>query len=116
MAGSAAIAEDDQRFRRIFVNEEINDAGIYAFNVYIRGIPSIITIDDFLPWSSYSPYFAGIGLDGSLWAPLLEKVWAKTNVNYENTIGGDPAEPMEFFTNSPTKSFDIVDLNADALW
>jgi len=26
---------------------------------------------------------AGVGLDGALWGPLLEKAWAKTVGNYE---------------------------------
>jgi len=62
------------------------------------------------------PYFAQPGWDGSLWGPLLEKAWAKTNGNYENLDAGFPSEGFKFLTNAPTATYTIADLDADSLW
>ena len=63
-----------------------------AFNVYIRGIPIIVTIDDILPFTQTNdvlvPMFANIGSDGALDGALLEKLWAKISGNYERTAAG----------------------------
>jgi hypothetical protein len=62
--------------------------------MYIRGKPTIVVIDDYIPFmnggttSESMPIFANIGVDGALWGPLLEKVWAKINGNYESTAAG----------------------------
>ena len=45
-----AYAEEEARFRDMFVIKEANEIGLYAFNVYIKGKPEIIVIDDYLPF------------------------------------------------------------------
>jgi len=45
----AAVAEEEERFKKIFVSKEKNNAGLYAFNVYIRGIPRLVVVDDTVP-------------------------------------------------------------------
>jgi len=45
-----AFAEEEKRFKEMFVIQEINDIGIYAFNMYIRGKPTIVVIDDYIPF------------------------------------------------------------------
>jgi len=79
----AAVAEDEERIKKAFITEERNDAGIYAFNVFVRGLPTIVTIDEYLLTSGDNGQFARISGDGSMWVPLLEKAWAKVNGNYE---------------------------------
>ncbi len=56
-------------------------------NVFVRGLPNVITVDENVPTSIYTalPIFTGINKDGAIWAPILEKVWAKLNGNYERT-------------------------------
>ena len=46
LGGIASIAEDEDRIKKVFVNEQKNSAGIYAFNVYVRGLPTIVTVDE----------------------------------------------------------------------
>jgi len=46
LGGIASVAEDEERIKRVFINEQTNSAGIYAFNVFIRGLPTIVTVDD----------------------------------------------------------------------
>lgn len=50
IAGIVAFAEATESFRDIFVVQEVNDSGIVCFNIFIRGIPRIVCIDDLLPF------------------------------------------------------------------
>ena len=92
IAGISAMAEYSERLKKAFVIQEMNKSGILAFNMWVKGIPVVVTIDDILPFESVSgiskPFFSDIGLNGALWGPLLEKVWAKINGNYERTAAG----------------------------
>ena len=58
-----------------------------------------------------------------MFAPFLEKIWAKVNGNYENIEGegGDPTEGIAFLTNVPSKSYklsaaDGINSNPDNAW
>ena len=46
----ASFAEDPDRIKDIFLTEEINKEGVYAFNMFLLGMPITITIDDYLPY------------------------------------------------------------------
>lgn len=113
LAGSAAVAEFDDRFKQSFVNPLTNNAGLYAFNVWVRGIPTVVVVDDTIPYDRPSrlPAFARVGSDGALWGPLLEKAWAKINGNYERIALGFASEPFTFLTNSPSVKFSIDTLS-----
>ena len=58
--------------------------------MYALGVPFTITIDDNVPlWDPFDmTLFADVGEDKSLWAPLLEKAFAKMHGNYEAIVGG----------------------------
>ena len=119
LAALSAVAEVDDRFKKVFVNPNKNTAGIYAFNVFVRGIPTIVTIDDRLPYQAAARdlVLAKVGIDGSLWGPLLEKVWYKVNGNVEAINAGFPSEAFSFLTNVPTSSFDIDgSISLNSLW
>ena len=45
-ASMGAIAEFPDLVKNVFVTQEENDVGIYAFRFYIRGKPWIVTVDD----------------------------------------------------------------------
>jgi len=53
--------------------------------------------------------FAGNGADGSMWVPIVEKIWAKYNMNYEGIAGGLTGETRRFLTGSPTNSYMTAD-------
>ncbi|CDW87688.1 calpain family cysteine protease containing protein [Stylonychia lemnae] len=118
LAGISAVAEINSRFEKVFVNPQVNWAGLYAFNVYIRGIPHVMVVDDSIPAGQYGkkPVFAGLGGDNSIWGPLLEKAWAKANTNYEQIIGGQPFEAFSFLASVPNNNFKIASLNATSIW
>ena len=87
IAGCVAYAEDEYRFANTFVVQANNVKRIFAFNIFIGGMPKVVVVDDYFPFeyqqSTEKLFFAKMGSDGSLWGPLLEKLWAKINGNYE---------------------------------
>jgi hypothetical protein len=58
-----AISEFPELIKQVFVTQEVNDAGIYALRLFIRGKPWIITIDDEFAYEEdrKSLYFARVG-------------------------------------------------------
>jgi hypothetical protein len=102
----SSIAEWPERVKKLFITEELNEEGIVAMRVFIRGRPEIITIDDRTPWGSVTPLFLHAkGDDRSYWAALAEKAFAKINVNYEHTGWGWMAEGFNTFSGAPTVMF-----------
>jgi hypothetical protein len=87
LAGISAVAEHPDIITNSIVIKNVSDAGIFSFNLWVRGIPTVVTIDDWVPsvryYSNVDLLFAKAGWDGSLWGPLMEKAYAKINGNYE---------------------------------
>lgn len=54
---------------------------------------------------SHSTAFAKPSSDGGWWVPLVEKAFAKVNVNYEMISSGTQAEAARFLTGSPAREF-----------
>jgi hypothetical protein len=50
LAGVAAVATNRKLIDKVFVIKNVSNAGVYAFNFWVRGIPTIVTIDD---WVQY---------------------------------------------------------------
>lgn len=91
--------------------------GIYAFNLYIRGKPVTIVVDDYIPLGfDNAPIFANIGMDGALWIPLLEKAWAKINGSYERTNAGWMHEAMRVISGAPSRDFLTKNYDADEIY
>ena len=49
------------------------------------------------------PINAGQGKNGGWWLPILEKAYAKFNVNYSNLNGGQPKQALRELTGMPTR-------------
>ena len=56
--------------------------------------------------------FAGVGKDGSLWGPLLEKAFAKLHGNYEALARGDPRNAIQYLTGGPSELYWHTDKSA----
>ena len=72
--------------------------------MYALGLPTTVTIDDYLPWMpepmNKAPFLRP-GPDKALWGPLIEKAFAKFHGSYESIIGGNPAEGVRYLTGAP---------------
>ena len=40
-----------------------------------------------------------------MWGPMIEKIWAKSNGNYDNIVGGATSEAINFLTGAPSKRY-----------
>ena len=98
----------------------MNKSGIYAFNVFVKGISAVVTIDDILPFYSVKgitrPFFADIGLEGATWGPLIEKAWAKINGNYERTAAGWQHEALRVLTGAPSIDYLTASYNSEQIF
>ena len=57
-------------------------------NMYMRGRPWVLTIDDYLPFYNGALLLEQRNSDANFWAQLYEKAYAKINCNYENINAG----------------------------
>ena len=121
LSGASALAEVPGRIERVFLNTELNDAGIYAVNFYTLGVPHTVIIDDYLPMVShyggqYSTLFAAVSDDSALWGPLLEKAFAKYHGNYLHIEAGNPMYSARTLSGAPFESLWHSDTDMETLW
>lgn len=50
------------------------------------------------------------------WAPILEKAYAKLNVNYANLNGGEMTQALRELTGMPAFKYKSADLSNDDVW
>ena len=116
LSALSALAENPERIKRLFPTLKMSDKGIYETLVYLHGDPTNIVLDDYVPFIVEPGYehqiaFAGINTEtNNIWPVLLEKVWAKCNLSYEDIVAGNSAEAFEFLCPAP---FDTFYHNAD---
>ena len=65
----AAMAEFPELVRATFLNDDVNDEGIYNVRLFIRGKPWTITIDDYL---LFDDDYDGNGLNWLVFASTSE--------------------------------------------
>ena len=51
--------------------------------------------------------------DNSIWAAVLEKMWAKAMGSFDKIVGGNPWEPYDFLLGAPSQVYFISDLADD---
>jgi len=115
MAAISALAEHPERVDKIMISDDYNPAGIYAMNFYSLGIPFTQIIDDWMPMSGNNTIFAGLGKDGSIWAAIVEKMFAKWYGNWEHLVGGWMNLAVAAMNGSPWVEH-IHNDNHDEIW
>ena len=116
LSALSALAENPERIKRLFPSLKVSDKGVYETQVYLHGDPTNIVLDDYVPFivePGYENQIAFAGINPStrnIWPLLLEKVWAKCNLSYEDIAAGNSAEAFEFLCPAP---FDTFYHNAD---
>ena len=107
----SALGENPERIKKLFPKSKISDKGIYECDVYIHGQQIPIVIDDYFPVienenEKTEIAFAGINPSSkSIWPILLEKVWAKCNLSYEDIICGNSADAFQFLCPAPYDTY-----------
>ena len=94
----------------VFLTQEQNSAGIYGIKLFIRGKPWVLAIDDNLLFISGTDVsgnpvlkFAQPDADfKAMWAPILEKAWAKVKGAYSNADGGMIVNGIRAVIGCPT--------------
>lgn len=88
--------------------------------MYQLGVPVTVTIDDYLPFAKgYEEsdlVYQRISEDNAVWAPLLEKAFAKYLGSYESLIGGFEYFAFQTISGTPTEELWLDELTQDELW
>jgi hypothetical protein len=116
LAGASAVAEKPGRIKKLFVNNELSDNGIYAVNFFTMGLPHTVIVDDYLPFIEGKPVMASHGKDKSLWMSIMEKAWAKYHGNYWHLSGGNSNEAVRTLTNVPHIYKWHSEFSTDQIW
>jgi calpain-15 len=112
----SALAEYPSRVEKLFVTKDLNAEGIVAMNIFSKGRPAVVTIDDRLPYGSSSTLFLRPNSDHAYWSHFAEKVFAKVNANYEFIGWGWMNEAFYTFTGVPSVLLKPSSLATDELW
>lgn len=54
LAAISAIGTNKNRLDYTMLTENINDAGVFAMKVYVKGVPTVVVVDDYIPF--YNAY------------------------------------------------------------
>lgn len=66
--------------------------------------------------SNVIPLFAQIGIDGALFGPLIEKLWAKLNGSYERVQAGWQHEALRVLSGAPASDYLCSAYTSDQIW
>jgi len=102
----SALAENPQRIKNLMMTSTLNNQGVYEIKLFIHGEPVKILVDDYVVVKEVNGEkklaFTRINENSrNIWPILMEKVWAKLNISYENIIAGTCAEAFQILTPSP---------------
>jgi hypothetical protein len=110
------MAADPDRIKKVFINQDYTSEGITATRLFVKGKPSVMTVDDYLPFMSYGLPFSKRSADNDIWNPILEKTFAKLNGNYERAQIGWQAEAWRILNGAPTRFFMMSSYDANSIW
>ena len=111
-AAMSALAEFPTLVQGAFVNTQKNNEGIYTARFYIRGKPWLVTVDDYMLYTSADSQltFGQLSMDeDSIWAAVLEKAWAKVKGNYFISKAGFTNNGIRALTGVPVFQYDYDD-------
>lgn len=103
----SALAEKPERIKKLFIDKQANEQGIYSVKLCKNGLQFQIVLDEFIPVVGDKPAFAQ-SKNGELWPVILEKAWAKVHGSYERIEGGQSHMTMRDLTGAPAFDYDIL--------
>ena len=77
ICGTSAASRAVSQQGRLFTSMKHRDVGLYVVQFFKQGDPVSVVIDDRLPVDSEGRLVFAECTDGSVWAPLIEKAYAK---------------------------------------
>jgi calpain-15 len=103
MSAMAGLAEIPSRIQNLFVGHDF-ETGWYSVRFYVMGRPLIVHVNDLLPCGAENDIVFGSGNGDvpDIWAPLLEKAWAKASGSYHAIATGNAGESLRVLTGAPT--------------
>jgi len=116
----SAVGETPKLINDVFLTKTKNSAGIHAFSIYIRGKPWHIVTDDkllfYTPKANYVQKlaFAQPSTDGAMWAPMIEKAYAKLKGSYTGAESGLLSNSIRMLTGVPSFGLKTSDWTDDA--
>lgn len=110
VASVAGASEHPEIIKSMFVNQEVNEEGIYLVRFFIRGKPWVVSIDDNIVFKKryekeYMKYARPS--DHSMWAPLLEKAMAKVKGTFSQTERGFITSGLNSITGAPIEIYGL---------
>ena len=113
MAAAASLAEYPERIKKLFANNVYPKEGIFEITFYMKGEPIKVVIDDRIPTASNAAIHAQMSTSRAWWMLILEKAYAKINMNYANLDGGFGEESLRALTGMPIDQFFTAELTVD---
>lgn len=112
VTAAMSIAKQPGRLKEIFKVQELNDAGVYALDLWLLGMPITVMLDDKMPLNKESllPEYAQPSKDGALWGSLFEKAAGKYLGNYEIANAGGGGHGIEVMTGAPYSTIEHAEL------
>ena len=101
LSALAALAEKPNRIRDMFLDEEVNNEGIYGAKMYKNGIEMYVNVDDFIPLTEGDRVSFARSNGPELWVIMLEKMWAKLHGSYERCDAGWEHHTIRDLTGAP---------------
>lgn len=112
----AGLSEVKGYIPSLFEQKQYPTEGIFAVSVNVKGRREYVTVDDLFPTYGNRVAFAKPTSDDGWWVPILEKVYAKVNVNYESISSGSQAEAARFLTGAPVRELELNRMNSAEVW
>ena len=87
LAACAYIARSPKVLAGLFPEEQqVNEEGVYAVQLWVGGRRRIIVVDDWLPCDAQGELL-GASAEAGYWVPIVEKAWAKANGGWHMVRG-----------------------------
>lgn len=117
LAAAAALAEFPDRVKKIFTNKDYSKEGIFEVVFNVKGEEVKLQVDDRIPVSeNRKPVNSRQSPFGAWWLVILEKAFAKLNVNYSSLNGGLTVESLRALTGMPVQEYSTADQHQDEMW
>jgi hypothetical protein len=116
----SAICEYQNRIQRLILQDEQSENATYAFAINQVGNWKMVVVDDNLPLIKLSEknykFLGANSLSAEIWAPLLEKAYAKAYGGYDLIgNGGDMRHALTDLTGAPSETFNLADFEEELM-